>query len=541
MTTLTRQTFPLLRLVFSFLALTALLGLAGCGGGGTGGTGQTSPSGNAPLVISPPSATVFSNLPVIISVTGGAAPFQLFSDNPAVIPASGTTSANGNFLIQANNVGATTTVTLTVRDAANRTAAALITVQPATLLNNLSITPTVAAPGQGCTPAVCSGGDALATITVKSVTGALLLGQQVKFEVVQGDYTIQTGNVAQPSVSTLTVTSDQNGVASVRLLAKTNAPTQVALIRATDLVTGDQVTASFTIAQFTNGATILSVLPTDATITGSDTATCSNGVSATYFIFGGTPPYRVVAAFPNTVTITGAPVTTNGGGFTVTSNGSCVIPLNIIITDATGRTVSVTFNNKVGTAAPAAPAPPPLVISPSSLTVAPTSCTNGQADGGSGQAIVTGGSGNNVVASSDATHLLATVGGTPSVVTATLQNKPAPGATFTVTVSDGTRSATLGVTVGPCPVGTALGISPSSAALACGATTNQFTISGGTAPYQVVTPVPTGFTATISGNTLNVTKGTGANNTSATISVKDTAGATAGVAITGSGSPATCP
>ena len=120
----------------------------------------------------------------------------------------------------------------------------------------------------------------------------------MKFDVVSGAFFIQSNNPAQPLVSTLTVTSDANGTATVTLQATVNAPTQPAQLRATEVTTGNSVNGVFTIVQQTDGSAILSVVPETATITGADTATCSSGFRVDYFIYGGTPPYTVASTFP---------------------------------------------------------------------------------------------------------------------------------------------------------------------------------------------------------------------------------------------------
>jgi hypothetical protein len=500
-----------------------------------------------PLKVIPTSFTLYNNTSSIISATGGTPPYTLISDNQAVIPSQTTPSASGNFLVLASNVATPTTVNLTIKDAQGSTVTTAATVTPVSVVSTLTVTPTAASPGQGCAPAVCSGGDATASVTLKSTLGAPIQGRQVRFDVVQGNYSIQTGSISQPSVTTMTVGTDQNGVATVRILATTTAPTQVALIKATDVSSGNQVTGSFTIAQFTDGSTFLTVIPNTATIGGPDNAHCSSGDRATYYIFGGTPPYRIVAGFPDSVTITGAPVTTNGGGFTVESKGICLSPLNLVITDATGRTVTATFNTTLGTTAPPGPNPLPIDIAPDNVTIIPTKCNaDGTAAGGTAQAIISGGTGTFVIASSDATHLLATASG--QLLLMTLQNTPLVGSSYTVKVTDGLTGKLVTVTVGNCqlpsgPVISPLILSSVSTTMTCGETQN-FPVSGGTSPYAVK-EVPTWLTAAFNtASTLSVTRKSGAaGNATPTnpglVIINDANGTTASLSVTGN--PATCP
>src|SRR5206468_12170238 len=114
--------------------------------------------------------------------------------------------------------------------------------------------------------------------------------------------------------------SDSNGNAQVILQAAVNAPTQSAILRATELTTSNSVTAVFTIVQSINGSAILSITPATATISGANTATCSAGFRTDYFIYGGTPPYSVSSTLPTAVTLLNSVVTTSGGFFSAITN-----------------------------------------------------------------------------------------------------------------------------------------------------------------------------------------------------------------------------
>src|SRR4029079_11947509 len=109
----------------------------------------------------------------------------------------------------------------------------------------------------------------------------------------------------------------------------------------------------------------LVIVPTDVNIEGPDNQTCSSGVSATYFIFGGQPPYTVVSGFPGAVLISPTVVTAQGQGFTVTTTGACLDPITFAITDAAGHTVVVTLHNVKGTE------PPPTTTSNNPIVITP--------------------------------------------------------------------------------------------------------------------------------------------------------------------------
>ena len=135
------------------------------------------------------------------------------------------------------------------------------------------------------------------------------------------------------------MTTDQNGTAAVRIVVPSTATTQFATIRATDATSGSSVVGQFTIAQYVNGSSVLSVIPTGmTTFTGPDTTHCSCGASATWYVFGGTPPYTVTTNFPACAHDQRlVRCMRSGGGFTVTTNGTCFTELTFTITDATGR------------------------------------------------------------------------------------------------------------------------------------------------------------------------------------------------------------
>jgi hypothetical protein len=148
-----------------------------------------------------------------------------------------------------------------------------------------------------------------------------------------------------------------------------------------------------------------------------------------------------VSGFPDILPITGSPVQTNGGGFIATTNGGCMDPGNITITDATGRTVTVTLHNLVGSLTrPTTITYPPLTITPSSATLA---C------GQTGTFIISGGvTGATYVAASVSPVLTATVAsGALSVkLAATYAASALIGTSGVVNVSDGTSIVPVTIT-----------------------------------------------------------------------------------------------
>ena len=365
----------LLRPVLALLAIAGLLTLAGCGGGSGAPNNPFAPGPVTPgaLFVLPPSMTVYTGTPATLTISGGAPPYQAFSSNGTALPV--TQAVNGSTVVLLpNNVAANTTAVITIQDNIGQTATSTITVSPAPIFNTITITPARTTCG---TNTVCSGDTATAAVQVMGPSGAGIPNRAVRFDVVTGAYGIQTNNPAAPLAPTLTVVTDNNGNAQVILQATVNAPTQPALLRATEVTTGNTVTASFTIVQVTDGSAILSVVPGTATITGPDKATCSAGFRVDYFIYGGTPPYHVSSTFPTAVTLLNPIVNAPGGFFEAITNGACVNPLTFTIVDSVGRQTTATLVNDVGTAdVPTPPAPGPATLTITPKTVSPTVCTS---------------------------------------------------------------------------------------------------------------------------------------------------------------------
>jgi len=101
----------------------------------------------------------------------------------------------------------------------------------------------------------------------------------------------------------------------------------------------------------------LSVVPENVTISGPSNVSCSSSATARYYIYGGTPPYTVALTVPNAVGVSGMPVLMSGGTFTAITNGTCVNPLVLTITDGTGLQATATLLNVAGPAQPGTPAP----------------------------------------------------------------------------------------------------------------------------------------------------------------------------------------
>lgn len=467
----------------------------------------------APVALSvlPQTATVYYNTPAVLTVIGGTPPYQAFSTNSVVLPVARNVVGD-QILLAPSNVDVDTIVTITVVDSAGVSVTATITVKPAPLLNTLTITPTPASPGVGCGSAVCAGQTASVTVLVRNLAGAGIQGRSVRFENVQGNYQFLTNGPGLPETlaNSITVTTGQDGLAVVRLKADVNAPTQVALIRATELTSGNVLNSSFVIAQFTDGAGTLTAIPTTWTVTGPNSSSCAANTPVTYYIFGGTPPYRIQSTLPDFANIVPTLVQTNGGGFTAVLTGLVCSPApgaSITITDATGRTIAVQLINSFGTGNP------PTNFH--AIQIVPGDISTPLACGQSLTEQIVGGdilladgtiTQPTFVVSTVTPGITATLSGRTIVITRTTGTTTSPATIF---VSNGFSLVSFTVAIEPVcgggPQPATLSFAPSPLAIACASTsTGVSVITGGTGPF---TSTPgSGLTTTITGNILTVTR-----------------------------------
>jgi hypothetical protein len=467
------------RILAGLFALAGLIGLTGCGGGHGAPNNVFNTPGD--LVVQPPALTAYSMTPATVTIQGGQPPYQIFSSNQSTLPVQPNVDGS-TVTVVPNTVSAVTQVTLTVTDKFAATSTSAVTVNPAPLINSLTLKPdayttTCPNPGGSANPTdtsgssfICSGQTGSIAVRVANGVGGGLSGRLVRFDIVQGAFQINTELPGQTPTYALTYTvpSDQNGNAVVRMRAVPSAATQTAIVQATDVSTGAFVRGTFVIVSTNNAnAADLVVQPTDAKITGPDNQTCSSGVATTYYIFGGSPPYTVAASFPQTVTLSPTVVQTSGAGFTATTNGSCVDPLTIVITDSAGHTVTVTLHNVLGTVAPpATTSPNPILVSPTPIP--PLACNGSNIISVAGGGTITT-SGNtqtvtppkNFILSVDRPDLLSVTPNNPAPLTAVTLMRPnagmgdnsgSPNFTVHLSIFDGLQTKTVNVTVtNTCP------------------------------------------------------------------------------------------
>jgi hypothetical protein len=377
------------------LACAATLGLlAGCGGGGAKDPFDTGPAAPA-LIVNPTSLNVYSNLPTVVTISSGVGPFQVFTSDGVVLPVTPVVSGSLVTLVP-SNVNADTSVVVTIQDALGRRVAVDVTVKPATLVNQVSVTPVsntrcggLDNPLPGQTPSnrtpICSGETATVSAIIRTANSAVIPNRQVRFDVVFGAFRFVTDASGANATTSVTAITDQNGRVTTLIKAQEGVVSQAAVLRATDLVTGNRVDTAFTIVQQINGQSILSVVPGGYTGKSFYKGECG-GTSGDFLVYGGRPPYTARSSLPNTVllsvdTFIGDPVTIRnaGGSFRASTRlDSCVgYEAAIVVTDADGRNVTVTYKEEEG--ANERPAPPPpatLRISPSEVTF--NSCAIGR-------------------------------------------------------------------------------------------------------------------------------------------------------------------
>lgn len=478
------------------LALAALATLASCGSGGVSG----SPAVNDPgrITILPSEATLYSGQPTTFQVSGGTGSYIATSNNQAVIDLSGTLPRSA-FTVIPGPVSAETVVTLEVRDTgATPLASAKLTVRPNLVANNISITPS-STQGGNCLPAICSGGDAEVVAQLQR-GGQPLAGRAVRFETTSGDFRFITsppGAGTELTDLTTTVVTDELGRARARVRVAVSAANQTALLRVVDVDSGAFQAASFTIAQATGTSPGFFASPSTLAFTGPNDRECSSTGSVNVSIYGGTPPYSV-ATIGAPFNISTQVVPASGGSFSVSPRGVCVAApgLPITISDATGRTTTVTASNVLGSLSV-----PALVVAPTAVTLnACNSVALVSVAGGVG--IYTVSSGNTAVTARLSGSNTIVIGRNPNTV---------PPASVSVGVSSGNAVANVDVSItggalSRCEGGL-FALSTNSVTLAgCGAVT--VLIAGGTGSYTAVSN-SSDIIATVSGNVLSIQRRAG--------------------------------
>jgi hypothetical protein len=356
------------RLTHVALLLVSLIVVTACGSGSVGPPPVNDPTKITILPAEP--VVLYSGYPTTFSISGGTGAYIVSSSNQAIVPVSGNVS--GGFLtVVPNPVVVETTLTLTARDTGTAAPVSVtLSVKPGTVSNTITITPSSA----DCTPAVCSGGDALVS-TVISQGGIPIPARGVRYDVVSGDFLFITSPAGVPETLAMsgTTITDETGTARVRLRVSSTAANQTGILQVTDLGSGAFQRATLVIARASATQSAFFTIPTSVTFTGPNSQTCAFGSVATeIFVFGGSPPYMISNSVPDGLLTNTSVIAASGGSVRVTPTGPCLDNAAIGFTDAAGRTVTVSVSNKVGTAP--VPTPPAFVVSPTAVTL--TSCTS---------------------------------------------------------------------------------------------------------------------------------------------------------------------
>lgn len=413
------------------LVFLAAATLAACGSGAvTDPANNPTPTPTAVTVL-PQTATLYSGLPTVFTITGGTAPYTLISSDQATVPLAASTSAAG-FTIVPNEVSADTPVSVTVRDALGTQAAIALTVKPRSINNTVTVTPSASQPA-ACGTALCAGGDAeVAARLIQN--GIPIQGRGVRFDVVSGDLRIITSGTSSTEIleTSTTTATDSTGFARIRVRALSNASAQTALLQATDTSSGASQRVAVTIAP--SSASPLNAQPSTINFIGRDSSSCASNVSAEIIVFGGRPPYSI--SQPGTFVISPITLPSSGSRFTVTASGQCTSGAQIAIVDTNGATVSVTATNVVK----------PGLSNPPALVVAPTAVTLDTCDSAANVTLA-GGLGT-YYAASGADTLNVSVSGNA----ATISRRPTPtpaSSPLSVGFSDGQTAASVAVNLGP--------------------------------------------------------------------------------------------
>jgi hypothetical protein len=432
--------------------ITAAL-LASCGGGGaatttTGGT----------LFLLPGDANAYAGVPFEMQIVGGRSPYRLSSSDPGVFPVPDTMTSSSFTVLPANpgvvDVGLppealqVRTVNVIVRDSNGNAFTATIRVGQNFFTGyGIRITSsTCASTTNGATNIVCAGGDSVLRV-VANFNGALYGNRQYRIDVLQGNFTLVNPDTGVSGQS-VGFTTDHTGTATAIVRTLANIPSQVGVIKITDVATGTSTIETFPIqGAASNGQ--LTTIPSTFTFTGPDTVTCGSG-QGTFFVFDGSPPYSAVSTAPGVQVNFIDPYHSPGVfGVTVGASGGATCPSGtIIVTDALNNRGTVTVTSAHGTTAPPAPITP--------LSVQPNAITLGCAQSGSvsvvgGTSSSSGGSGGSSTpsysVSSANPNVTASVTG--STVTITRAGPAGAGTggntTSTVNVTDGT--SVVGITV----------------------------------------------------------------------------------------------
>jgi len=421
------------RYLVAFLA--ALL-LGSCGGGG----GATTPDVGGPIQVDPDGATLYAGVRATFTIVGGKPPYILTSTEPALLPVPATVDGH-SFDVIPNNPSVVDaglppealpvrTVIITARAAGDAsTDSATVKVARNFLTGyGFSFGATTCA-SQGA----CAGGET--TIAFDSTfVGNLQPNHTYRIERVRGPFQFIDPLNTNNQTDSIVVTSDSSGRFTAVIRVATGVPTQIAILRVTDVATGAQSLFNFTISAVAPTTGALTVIPATVSLTGPNGTTCGFG-TFDVLVFDGVAPYTAVCPNPQ-MFVSNSTSNTQPGRFTVTvgASSACLAAEQCVITDALGARTTFAITTVKGTTTP----PPALVVSPSSMTLL---C------GQSGNATVVGGNGNYTANSSHPRVTAGVSGNTVTVTRVIGDGATVYPATGTVSITDGSSIVNITVTV----------------------------------------------------------------------------------------------
>jgi len=411
--------------------------IASCGGGGSADRAVDV----NPIALNPPAGVFYAGVKNTFTIGGGTGPFRMTSSDPGILAVPTTTNDRLIDVVPLQPGVVDTglppdalqikTVTVVVRDALGAQAQSVIQVAQNFLTGyGMFISATTCAT---TATALCAGGET-AVFFDSTFNGALFAGHQFRIERVRGPFQFIDPLNSNNQVDVVTVTADHEGKFATVIRVATGIPSQVALIKITDIQTGAYTYRSIPIIG-TPATGTLAVIPEAINLTGPNATTCGFG-NVDVLVFDGQAPYTATCPNPQ-IQVNGSPSTTQPGRFTfvVGANQTCLTDEQCVIQDATGARVLIPITTVKGTS------PPVVAMSatPSSITL---TC------GSIGAVTVVGGSG---AYSVNSTHprITATVSGnTVSITRASGDtvgvNYPTSGI---VSVTDGSTATPVTVNV----------------------------------------------------------------------------------------------
>lgn len=410
--------------------------IASCGGGGS----EQRPADVNPMAVNPPTATWYAGVKNTFVIGGGFGPFTITSSEPGILAVPQSTSSRTIDIVpqQPGVVDSglqqgelqVRTVTVLVRDVVGNQSFSTIKVAQNFLTGyGMFVGGSTCAAGADI---VCAGGETVLFFD-STFNGALYQNHQFRIERVSGPFQFIDPLNSNNQVDAVTVTSDHEGKFTTKIRVATGIPSQVALIKVTDIPTGAYTYRVIPIIA-TPATGTLAIIPDAINLTGPNGTTCGFG-NVDVLVFDGQAPYT--ATCPNPQIVVGNTTSnTQPGRFTfiVGANQTCLNAEQCVIQDNTGARVIVPITTVKGTT-------PPVVA----MTAVPSTIT--LTCGSTGSVTVVGGSGAYSVSSTHPRITAVVSGNTVSITRQAADGGVAYPTSGTVSVTDGSSATPITVNV----------------------------------------------------------------------------------------------